>query len=481
MSRRNFLPAAGASAPLLNPEQRHVAVGLPELMTRSVDYVLRLDPDEAYVHPNRLIRLGYAAQERASHFMIERPFDDTLGLDTSYARSYNEYVYAQRLSDLDWEAVEDAEDFGMSAQLILSGSRTLLPGRMPELRSGGSRHEVSYYVPIVQRRWESRMRNKHGYFIPYHMREATVLRPECFSAKYLRCPSWWKRYEVPYWFAVETPWCVTYRCVSRVASYDEEHPFWSLFLTEYTQNVLFELMYAARSGRLPRLSPALLDCITKLGVRELLPAESLATWQDAEALLRFVKSIRWASVPAGNRSLPGAIGPFLTVYVDSGDWVAFDPIAWKPVNPPGGLLEEGQSRPALGAEAPVGNAGHLPEEGYPQGRNVGTGAAIAGGRAPGREVRQESRRAARLHDIAMVRMVEALKLKDALRANGVRGMPTLYAVARLLKDLLVEGKAPVVVAGEEEEEMEIEAPVGGDAGGQASGAGDAGAGGSGRN
>ena len=189
---RNWLPPAGASAALLSPSQQHVAVGIPQLMTTTEDYVLRLDPDEAYVPKDELNALGLAAQDRAAHFMIERPFGGEIQLDTCYARSVAEYAYAARLSELGWATVPDTGAERVASTLVLANDRSLLPGRMPELRSGASRSEYSYYAPITLRRWEARMRNKHGYFVPYYMREATVLRFECFSAKYLRCPAWWK-------------------------------------------------------------------------------------------------------------------------------------------------------------------------------------------------------------------------------------------------------------------------------------------------
>ena len=278
---------------------------------------------------------------------------------------------------------------------------------------------------------------------------------------------------MPYCFPVETPWCVTYRSVARVASYSDEHPFWSLFLTEYMQNVMFELMYAARGGRLVRLPTAVYDRVKKLGVRVLLPMESDATWADAEALLRFVDQVRWALVPTVNRSLPGTIGPFLSVYKDSGNWIKLDPIKWEPVEPPRGLLAVGQTRPALGDLEPVGACGHLAEERYPEGREAAQGSAVTSGRVQPVEARWASRRSMKIHDAAVVKMIEALKLRDALRANGVRGYPTLYAVANLLKALLVDGRAPVVVP--REEGMDVDRPGGqGGGSGAASGAGSSG-------
>ena len=122
--------------------------------------------------------------------MIERPFEPGVELDTFYARSVAESAYAPRLSELAWDDVPDTGVDRVSAVLILANFRTLLPGRMAELRSGASRSEYSYYAPISERRFEARLRNRYGYFIPYHMKEANVLRQECFSAKYLRCPTW---------------------------------------------------------------------------------------------------------------------------------------------------------------------------------------------------------------------------------------------------------------------------------------------------
>ena len=79
----------------------------------------------------------------------------------------------------------------------------------------------------------------------------------------------------------------------------------------------------------------------------------------------------------------------------------------------------------------------------------------------------------KIHDDAFVKMIEALKLRDALRANGVRGYPTLYAVVNLLKALLVDGRAPVVVP--REEGMDVDRPGGqGGGSGAASGAGSSG-------
>ena len=103
-----WLPEPGASAPLLDGEQAHVAVGLPQLMTKSRDYVLRLDPHGAYVDSAKLKELGYLAQERAGFFMIERPFERDLQLDTSYARSIAEYDYAFRLNEVVWEEMSVA-------------------------------------------------------------------------------------------------------------------------------------------------------------------------------------------------------------------------------------------------------------------------------------------------------------------------------------------------------------------------------------
>ena len=237
---------------------------------------------------------------------------------------------------------------------------------------------------------------------------------------------------------------------------------------------MFEWMYAARGGRLVRLPRAVYDRMTRLGVRTLLPMETEPTWADAEALLQFHEKVRWAQVPVVNRSLPGNIGPFLTVYRESGDWIKFDPMNWVPVNPPGGLLAEGQTRLALGELEPVGECGHLAEERYPEGRVAAQGSAVISGRVQPVEARWASRRSMKIHDAAVVKMVEALKMRDALRANGVRGYPTLYAVAKLLKSIIVDGKAPVVVSppvGMEEEPPEERGAGSGSGSGAAGGVG----------
>ena len=318
------------------------------------------------------------------------------------------------------------------------------------LHYSGLRSEDSYLVQLDQRRWERRIRNQYGYFIPYHCKEAQVLRRECFSVKYLRVPSWWGPYEVPYWLSAETPWCVTYKSLDLVAQYGEADPFWDLFLTEHLQNVLIAAVYAARDGRLCRLSAEILRGIRHVGVRQLLPNEQESTWVEASALLVFIERIRWASVPMENRILPDVASPFLPVFTQSGDWVRFDPTSWSVVNPPGGLLpveEDGTVVPeAPGPLFGGGDVRHLPQQGMPSGRAGQVGAAIASGRYPGRAIRGYlSRTDIRRSDRVVAQTCEALRLREALVANGVRGRPTTYEVVKLLRDILGTGKEVVVV------------------------------------
>ena len=96
--------------------------------------------------------------------------------------------------------------------------------------------------------FERKERHRTSHFIPAQCQESVLVKAEHLSRRYMPCPSWWRRIEVPYGMRPETPPCLSY--YGSVLREDPAHPAWSIVRSEWAVDVAKDLLIQARAGRL---------------------------------------------------------------------------------------------------------------------------------------------------------------------------------------------------------------------------------------
>lgn len=318
--------------------QRHIGVPtalgvIPDAMRASWDWEVRTDIAPVFVHPGAVPAFEAAVQARVTALWpFRHPLPADSGLDVAYARTSSELGYAARLADL-LKCPELAEFSEVDVSHLCS---------LPHI--GTSRDDFGYlavgeidtkFQPLTDRRAMRRNRHRVGVFLCPEWKEAYKTRRDAMEIRYPAYPSWWGPYEVPYGCRAELPPVLYYASSKLLRGPDD--PSWLIFRAEWAMNVLEDVVYQARSGRLYWVPPALRDDMRTLGISSLLERCSRSVQVEAEQLINFIDRIRWSDVPAVQRFIPGYAGDWTPVFAN-GDFVWFDAANWRPDLEDGALL-----------------------------------------------------------------------------------------------------------------------------------------------
>jgi len=341
---------------------------LPAAVFESYDWAVRCDATAGYLLNARHVeqKMQRLMEMRiASLSPFRNPIPAAWKLDLAFARASREAGYVNELRQL-MASEELAETEALSPDLLcfteplVSNDRTDLGWyARPDMIN---RQAV---LPVVERRFERRSRHVHRVLVPFHCKEVEALSAAGISTKYVNIPSWWARREGSYSENTELPPSLAY-IGSTLMSPDAQA--WNIVLTEWTALRAAEVVMSARAGRLLWIPEIAIRDIEELGLDQIFYYNDHRVIQDARECLDWIRKIDWARTSPLCRHLPGSANEITPTFQSGGDWVPWDPVAWKPV-------EELQTLPDM-ARRPVvvnGSCDHLPQEGYPSGRAAAAG------------------------------------------------------------------------------------------------------------
>lgn len=468
-SSRDLVPAAAYDG------------GLPSAVRQSLDWRLRTDPDEEALIPGGASATRFEALVATRRNML-MPFrvmiSPSAASDMAYVRWAREEAYVTSLGALDVEAVLQEHGNRCHRELLCLHA-PLVHSRRESIpyATRSTEADPQWVMPLESRDFERKMRHKHGAFIPAHCREALVVKNEFVPSRYVSVPGWFRQHEEPYAGRTETPPIITYW--GSLLMGDPRSPFWYVFRTEWAALRLCELIHRARDGKLFWMSPDVLEGIDDIGIENILVRCSESCVEDAKVLLTSLLDVRWGQVPAVNRTVPEFAGDVTPVYA-GGDWVKWDPVAWK-LDVPQEWLVTAEARAndvyAFNARGDplIGDLREEAQMGAPEGNPRGVGARYGGGPsryggpgargAAGRStsyggvVSNRDRRSAS-RAVESVMSTDA-RLRELFVLEGVQGQPSLDDVIRIVREVL-ETKHSAVGAGGSGA-MDVEASGGADA------------------
>lgn len=322
---------AGSSSAFVDQQE---AVGhVPAVVLDSWDWAVRTDNGAPAVHQSR------ASQDRFAALVEERrrilvPFETRVpwsyGFDMAYVRWRREVPYVQRL----WVTLQwlDSHDCGEVDDRCLLCDTTIHPGTwatsyLDRNAAREGRFDDDWTMPLRLRVFERKERHRTNHLVPAHCQEATSIRKEAMSRRFVPAPWWWKFVEVSWSMRAELPALIAY--LSRLLIANPDHRAWRIVRTEWAFQVAKDLIYQARDGRLFWISTNLRQDMMEIGVARLLRDSETTVHDQLQSLIRYVDELRWSECPEHYRVSAPEVSGQSPVFV-TGDYFPFDAERWVP-------------------------------------------------------------------------------------------------------------------------------------------------------
>jgi len=317
-----------------NEGLRHQLVrrDLPSLVIQSWDWRTRCDSSSEYLARYRGVnrQLTAAIEERIRNLSPFRsPIPERFHMDLAYARRQSEVGYLRNLSELvhdknGFDPKHVHPDFLSFADKLVGNSRT-------DKGWYGAPSSVNHQlmVPLACRRFERHARHVHRVAVPYFCREIDAMTATAVATRYPGLPSWWPSREGSYSDLTELPPCLSYYSNWAMDPYSD---IWIIAQTELAALRMTEVLVSARAGRLLWISNESITDIRDVGVEDIFYYNNQQTVDDAKACLEWIAKINWDETSAEARHLPGFCNEITPTFEKGGDWVAWDPVNWRPLN-----------------------------------------------------------------------------------------------------------------------------------------------------
>ena len=462
-------------------DQRLAANVMPVAVLSSWDWAVRTDPSPPFVSQSRGAMFDWENKIGVRRRVLS-PFawrlPEAWRMDMAFARWSREQCYVGSLFEaFTWDELTSIN--GLSASLVVTECH-VSESRASLSYCGQGVVDKQWTMPKDLRTFERKERHRTRHFIPAHCQEAVLVKAEHLSRRYVPCPPWWRRVEVPYGMRPETPPCLAY--YGSVLREHPDHPAWSIVRSEWAVEVAKDLLIQARAGRLYWIPEGVRSDLESMDLSLAFNDLPVRAYGDLMQLLLFVDELRWSQCPEENR-LSAPENANLTPLHVTGDYFEFDPVTWAPMvdeslripRDSGNKLTEERD-----VRGPARGRGHglrsvRAPSGYSRGRNAAypTSAEIAMGRAPrmlGLPRGRPSDRSQRVARIATVRAALTADLQGAESSaanavagavsTGLRSVPVGdVAAARIAATPPAEGSAwarVVTVAADPPAPMEVE-------------------------
>ena len=337
---------------------------LPQAVLESREWRLRCDGVVEWLrrhrHANR--QLAAAINERIFALSPFRsPIPSAWDFDLAFAKAHRDVGYLKNLHEL--VTGDQIADDGEPHRDYLCFDTKLI---------GDSRSDLAWYaapqsvnrqltVTLADRRFERRARHVYRVIVPYHCREIDSLTPVAVTTRYCALPAWWAAREGTYSDLTETPPVLSYLGSWAMDPYAR---VWAVARTELASLRMHEVLASARAGRLLWISAEIIDDILYIGLEEIFYFNTQAVVDDAQLCIDWIRKVDWRQSSAEHRHLPGSCNEITPTFAVGGDWIPWDPVAWRP------LAEIATVTTAVVRETVVaGSCGRMAEQHLPHGRD----------------------------------------------------------------------------------------------------------------